>query len=324
MNQEKYGTVGKQAEHSIGFFLTSNFSMLPFVSALEPLRIANRMARKPLYRWSVITEDGRPALATNGLEVAADYSISDAPDFAMLFVAGPHEPSLFDQPKSLDWIVKQSKRGILIGGIETGTHLLARAKLLDNITCTTHWENIAEFNKDFPNIKVTSDVYEIGPKRVTCAGGSASTDLMLYIIEKQYDHELSASVADVMIHPQIRHANEPQRMDVESRTGVTHPVLIECIELMESNVEQPLSPQELAHLVGVSKRQLERLFRQYTHSTPARYYLTIRLQAARQLLEKSAMKIIDIAIACGFKSAGHFSSRYYSSFGITPRQTRKA
>ena len=92
---------------------------------------------------------------------------------------------------------------------------------------------------------------------------------------------------------------------------------------MESNVEQPLSPQELANFCGVSKRQLERLFRRYLNTTPARYYLTIRLEAARLMLEKSAMKIIDVAIACGFKSAGHFSSRYVSSFGQTPRESRK-
>jgi transcriptional regulator GlxA family with amidase domain len=148
-------------------------------------------------------------------------------------------------------------------------------------------------------------------------------DMMLYVIEQHHGHELAASVADSMIHPNIRHSGEPQRMDIQARTGVTHPDLLECIELIEANIEQPLTPAELAELVGISKRQLERLFRRYLNTTPARYYLTLRLETAKQMLEKSSVKIIDVAIACGFKSAGHFSSRYYSSFGVTPRESRK-
>ena len=148
-------------------------------------------------------------------------------------------------------------------------------------------------------------------------------DMMLYIIEQHHGHELAATVSDSMIHPHIRHGGEPQRMDIKSRTGVTHPDLIECIELIEANIEQPLTPAELADLVGISKRQLERLFRRYLNTTPARYYLALRIDTARRMLERSSMKIIDVAVACGFKSAGHFSSRYYSSFGVTPRESRK-
>ena len=148
-------------------------------------------------------------------------------------------------------------------------------------------------------------------------------DMMLYMIEQHQGHELAASVADSMIHPNVRHVGDPQRMGVQARTGVTHPDLIECIELIEANIEQPLTPAELSDLVGISKRQLERLFRRYLNTTPARYYLVLRLESARRMLEKTSMKIIDVAVACGFKSAGHFSSRYYSSFGVTPRETRR-
>jgi transcriptional regulator GlxA family with amidase domain len=230
---------------------------------------------------------------------------------------------LFSHKPTLDWLAKQGKRDILIGGIETGCHIMARAGFLKGVACTTHWENIDEFIEAFPDHRVSTDVFEVEGNRVTCSGGSASMDMMLYIIEQQHGHELAASVADVMIHPHIRRSSEPQRMDIEFRTGVSHPVMLECIELMESNIEQPLSPNELANLVGISKRQLERLFRRNLNTTPARYYLSLRLEAARSMLEKTSMKIIDVAVACGFKSAGHFSSRYFSSFGMTPREARK-
>ena len=323
MTLEKYGAVTGEAEREVGFYLADNFSMLPFVSAVEPLRIANRVARKSLDRWSIVTADGGTVTATNGIGFEADFSIDTAPGFSMLFISGPHEPELFDHKPSIDWLTTQGKRDGLIGGIETGCHVMARAGLLDGVRCTTHWENIRDFLEAYPGHKVSTDLYEVDGNRVTCSGGAASMDMMLYIIEQQHGHELATSVADVMIHPHIRRSGEPQKMDVQTRTGVSHPAMVECIELMESNIEQPLSPNELSRLVGISKRQLERLFRRYFNTTPARYYLMLRLEAARELLEQSSIKIIDVAVACGFKSAGHFSSRYYSSFGITPRETRK-
>ena len=323
MNQTRYGQVTEGAETKVGFYLTDNFSMMPFACAVEPLRIANRLSKQPLYQWSVITEDGKKAHATNGMIFKARYSIKNTPEFSMVFVSGPHEPETFKDNGTLQWLSRQGKKKIVLGGLETGAFLLARAGLLDKCQCTTHWENLSEFKQKFDQHKVSSDLYEIDGNRVTCSGGSASMDMMLYLIEQQHGHELAASVADVMIHPHIRHPGEPQRMKIQARIGINHPALIECIELMESNIEQPLSPLELSGLVGVSKRQLERLFRRYLNTTPARYYLILRLEAARELLERSTLKIIDVAIACGFKSAGHFSSRYYSSFGVTPREARK-
>lgn len=325
MTRLPYGEVKEGAENSIGFYLSNNFSLLPFASAIEPLRIANRLSRQPLYQWSVITAQGGPVYATNGLKFEADHSIETVGAIDMLFVSGPHEPAQFDHKPSIEWLQKLSKgvhKPHLIGGIETGSLILAQAGLLKGIHCTTHWENIGEFRALYPDHKISTDLYEVSNKYVTCSGGSASLDMMLYIIEQHYGHELAASVGDVMIHPSMRHAGEPQRMKTEERIGINHPILVDCVELMEANVEQPLSPQELASLVGVSKRQLERLFRRYLHTTPARYYLSIRLESARVMLEKTTMKIIDVALACGFKSAGHFSSRYVSSFGKTPRETR--
>ena len=322
MDKSQYGTVTEGAQRHVGFYLADNFSLLSFASAIEPLRIANRVSRKPLYEWSVFTANGDDVYATNGMLVKSQYSLQNVPDFSLIFVNGPHEPRTFKDENTIQWLKEQGKRDILIGGLETGCHVLAKAGLLKSARCTTHWENMAEFIEDFPNLNVSSDVYESEGNRITCSGGSASMDMVLYLIEQHHDHELAASVADVMIHPDIRHSGEPQRMGIQARIGVNHPMLLECIELMEANIEQPLSPQELANLVGVSKRQLERLFRRHLNTTPARYYLTLRLESAREMLEKTAMKIIDVAIACGFKSAGHFSSRYFSSFGVTPRESR--
>ncbi len=324
MDRLDFGQVLDGAERSIGFYLPHSFNMLPFISALEPLRIANRLSKKRLYQWRVLSDDNVEFIhASNGITLRVDQSISARGSFSLIVVLGPFYPNSFYNPAVLEWLREEGEKGTIIAGLETGCYLLSEAGLLDGVRCTTHWESMADFKEKWPHHRASMEVYEVDQQRLTCSGGVASLDMMLYVIEQHHGHELAASVSDNMIHPHIRHGWEPQRMDVRSRTGVSHPDLVECIELIEANIEQPLTPAELASLVGISKRQLERLFRRYLHTTPARYYLSLRLETARRMLENSAMKIIDVAIACGFKSAGHFSSRYYSSFGVTPRDSRR-
>jgi transcriptional regulator GlxA family with amidase domain len=323
MNSLKYGMVVDGAEHQVAFYLCDQFSMLPFISAIETLRIANRRANKPLYQWRTITSDGQPVTASNGMPQPADYAVESAPDFPMVFVCGPFEPRAFNHGPSFSWLKHQARQGALIGGIETGCHIVAKAGLLAGLTCTIHWENMKDFKQDFPQLSVSADVYEIEGNRISCSGGCASIDIMLYLIEQQHGHELAASIADSMIHPHIRAQNEPQRMGLQARIGTSHPALLECVELMEANIEEPLTPDELAALIQVSKRQMERLFQRHLKTTPNRYYLGLRLDAAHQLLQDSSLKIVEAALACGFKSSVHFSTCYQSRYGSTPREGRK-
>ncbi len=323
MNEYAYGRAMEEARCTVGFLLVDSFSMMAFISALEPLRIANRLSGESLYDWKVVSEDGQPVMPTNGItEVKAAYSVDTAPDFEVLFVAGPFDPLPYQNQRVFKWLGRLARREATLGGIDTGSQVLARAGLLKGKRCTIHWENMQGFVNEFPDLQASHEIYEYDHGRLTCAGGTASMDMMLYFIEQQQGFELAASVSDVLIHPTIRHGDHPQRMSVEARTGVRHAGLLECIELMEANLEQPLTPGELAAMINVSKRQLERLFRRYLNTTPARYYLSLRLSEAKRLLEQSSMPIIDVAIACGFNSAGHFSYRYRSFYGISPRAAR--
>ncbi len=323
MNSLQYGLVTEGAQQQVAFYLCEDFSMLPFISAIETLRIANRRANKPLYQWQTVTADGKPVTACNGMAQAADYAVDSSPCFPMVFVCGPFEPHKFNHTPSLAWLRNQAKQNALVGGIETGCHILAKAGLLSGLSCTPHWENLQEFKQDYPQLSVTSDVFEIAGDRISCAGGCASMDMMLYLIEQRHGHELAASVADSMIHPYIRTPSDPQRMDLQARIGISHPGLLECIELMEANIEEPLTPNDLAALIQISKRQMERLFQRFLKTTPSRYYLGLRLDAAHQLLQDSSLKVVEAALACGFKSSGHFSTCYQTRYGNTPREARK-
>lgn len=323
MSFSQYGLATEGAEQQVAFYLCEHFAMLPFISAIETLRIANRRANKPLYQWQVISADSEPVTASNRMSQPADYGVDTTPSFSMVFVVGPYEPRKFNHVPSLIWLRYQAKQGAMIGGIANGSNILAKAGLLDGYVCTTHWERIQEFKQENPRLTVTTDIFEIQGDRISCAGGSASMDMMLYLVEQQHGHELAASVAESMIYSHVRTPNEPQRMDLLKRTGVSHPALLEIIELMEANIEEPLTPVDLALLAQVSRRTLERLFQCYINTTPSKYYMKIRLEAAHNLLQNSTIKIVDAALACGFKSQGHFSSRYHSLYGKTPREGRK-
>ncbi len=214
------------------------------------------------------------------------------------------------------------RRGADLGAICTASHILARAGLLDHSRCTIHWENLPSFCEDFPEIEVTTELFEIDRNRFTCSGGTAAIDLMLNMIGRQYGHELAAQVADQFMHERIRDQHDRQRMSLPARLGVRHPKLLSVISLMEENLEEPMGRGQLARGAGLSTRQLERLFRKYLNRSPARYYLELRLNKARLLLLQTNMSVIDVALACGFVSASHFSKCYRDFYGRTPRRER--
>ena len=321
---DSFGNVDGDGESRIGFLLTPTFSILPFISAVEPLRVANRFSGRALYSWHVFSRDGEPVVAANGMSQAAEACIEDVASFPTVIVCGPHDPNRFDSPAIDAWLRRLARAGTRLGALDTGAYLLAQAHLLDGYRCTIHWENLPGFMESFPNLDVSSELYEFDRNRFSCGGGTAALDMMLTLIATEQDRRLASMVSELFLHENIRAAEEPQRMNLRLRLGITHPGLLECIALMEKNLEQPLLPAELAARIGVSKRQLERLFRRYLASTPARYYMELRLQQGRQLLDQTAMPVTEVALACGFASPGHFSYRYRALYGLSPRQTRRS
>ena len=318
----RYGVMPGPAEQSVGFFLPHTFGMLPFISALEPLRAANRYSGKPLYSWQLLGEKREPVFANNGMQQQVECTLEEASSLDYLVICGPHEPHHYNDQNVFKILKKQAASGTRMVGLDTGSYLLARARVIEDHRCTIHWENLPGFREEFPHLQVSTELFEVDRNLYTCAGGGAALDMMLTIIKADHGHELASQAAELFIHSNIRRANEPQRMGTTLRTGIFHPGLIDCVELMEANIEQPLSTQELADMINISKRQLERLFRAHLKTTPTTHYQQIRLQAGMRLLEQTSLTILDVAIACGFASAGHFSKRFRAYFGHSPRQSR--
>ncbi|MEO1193037.1 MAG: GlxA family transcriptional regulator [Pseudomonadota bacterium] len=297
-------------------------TQIALVSAVEALRLANRASGKELYAWRLLSIDGGPVTASNGMQIAADSGLDEAKDLDAIIVCGGSDQSLAGDRRLLAWLRLQGRRGSDLGSLCTGSLVLAKAGLLDGYRCTIHWENVAGFVEAYPHIDVTTELFEIDRTRFTCAGGTAVIDLMLNLIGRQHGHELAAKVADQFMHERIRDSHDHQRMSLPARLGVRHPKLLAIIALMENNLEEPLSRNTLAEHANLSARQLERLFRKYLNRSPARYYLELRLDRARLLLLQTDMSVIDVALACGFVSASHFSKCYRDFFGHTPRRER--
>ena len=300
------------------FALTPRFSLLPFASAVEALRVANRLSRRPLYRWRLVSETGAAVTASAGAPVAVDGAFEEVDRDATVIVCGGLDAQAAATRATLTWLRKQARRGAMLGAVCTGAHVLAAAGLLEGRRCTIHWENRTGFEEAFPDIAVTNHVFEIDRDRMTCAGGAASADMMIALIARQHGAELAQAVADQMILAPMRGPEEEQRLSAPARIGTRHPKLVAIIRQMEQNLEEPISPPQLAAAAGISTRQLERLFRRYLQKSPKRYYMQLRLQRARSLLMQTDMSVIGVALASGFTSPSHFSKCYREEYGRTP------
>jgi transcriptional regulator GlxA family with amidase domain len=307
----------------LGFFLVPNFSMIAFTSAIEPLRLANRVVGRKLYQWQLFSPDGGRVRASNGVEVSADGAYADAKALVSAVVCSGLEVHRYDHRELISALRRLASFGSSLGAVCTGSHVLAEAGLLDGYQCTIHWENHAGFVSEFPDLDVTQELFEVDRNRFTCAGGTSAIDMMLSLISRDHGHEIAAAVTDQLIHHRIREAGERQRMDLRTRLGVAHPRLLAVVARMEETIESPIPCTDLASEAGISTRQLERLFAKYLDCSPTRHYLTVRLERARALLRLTSQPILSVALATGFVSASHFSKSYHEHYGCTPSAERR-
>ena len=304
------------------FLLLNDFTFLPFASALEALRVANRMSGKALYRWSLVSEDGHTATSSNGISLGVSGGLGDVSRDDVVIVCGGIAIRENSTKTVISWLRKIARKGVVLGALCTGAHTLAEAGLLVGRRATIHWENRDGFLEQFTDTELTKSVFVIDGNRMTAAGGTSSIDLMLTLIADDHGKDLANAVADQLIHTSIRTDRDIQRLSIPTRIGVRHSRLSKVIERMEQSIEDPVSPADLADEVGMSTRQLERLFRRYVNRSPKRYYMELRLARARNLLMQTDLSVINVALACGFTSPSHFSKCYRAQYGTTPYRER--
>ena len=316
---DKIGSIHKKR---FIFLLLDNFSLISYACAVEPLRLANRYHSSDFYEWKSASENGKTAECSAGTNFQVDMGLEETNRGDTIIICGGINVKDHTSKVILNWLRREARRGVHIGALCTASYVLAKAGLLNGKTATIHWENYDSFEEEFDEVALSKSVFVVEENRSSSAGGIASIDLILRFVSDDLGQDLANTVADQLIYNAIRTERDGQRLSIPTRIGVRHPKLSSVIQMMEKNIEEPISPSILAREVGMSTRQLERLFRRYLNRSPKRYYMELRLQKARNLLMQTEMSVINVALACGFASPSHFSKCYRSHYNTTPYRER--
>jgi len=310
-----------QARHIV-FALVEEFTHLAFSCAIEPLRIANLVSRTELYRWSLASENGETATASNGAITQAQHPFSELPRCDQIIVVS----GLNLRKKKLGGLIaslrRQRSSGVAIGAICSGAYVLAKAGFLDGMQAAIHWEYHDGFREEFPDVHLVRSVFVADEKFVTASGGTAAADLVLHLIEQEHGYDLAVAVADQMVYNAVRGSEAAQRVSLQSRKGIRNAHLIRAIDIMRGSLQNPVSPGDIAGRLGISTRQLERLFGRYLNTSPKKHFMEMRLERAHHLLLQTESGITEIALACGFANVGHFGRVYRAAFGVSPARQR--
>jgi len=305
------------------FLTLPNYSLIAVTNALEVLRMANRVAGRDIYEWSIVSLDGRPIPASSGLELTPTIALDKIGKVEILFVCGGIDVREAVSNPLLAALRRLGERRVGLGALCTGGYALARAGLLDHYRATIHWENLPALREEFPRVQLNDQVFSIDRDRYTASGGTAPLDLMLNLIQLRHGLRISQQVSEQFVVERVRSDQDRQYVPLRAQVGSSHGNMIRVAQMMEENIERPLSLERIAHATGLSRRQIERLFRRHLDCVPKRYYLEMRLRRARELLLQTAMPIMDVTTSCGFKSPPHFSRCYRAQFGYPPSAERR-
>ncbi|MCJ8144777.1 GlxA family transcriptional regulator [Ancylobacter sp. A5.8] len=307
----------------IGFLTLPNHSMIACANALEALRMANYVSESPIYSWHVVTLDGRPASASNGLTLSPTRALAEVGPLDLLLVCGGVDIRHAATPAIEDALRRLNRRGTALGALCTGGFVLAEAGLLDFHRCAVHWENLAAVREEFPHVTFVEEAYAIDRDRLTCTGGIAPLEMMLALIEAHGGKVLADKVSEQFILDRAGARAGRAKPAARPRPVLADPTLARAVKLMEGAIERPPGIAAIARRLDVSPRQLERLFRRDLGMGPAAYHLGLRLERARELLRLSPLSVTDVGLACGFASAAHFSAVYARRFGHPPSGERR-
>ena len=306
------------------FLTLPQYSQIALANAVEPLRMANNLSGQLAYEWVITSLDGQSVSASNGLSLSPPVGLDQIGRPDIVFICGGRNVRDAVTPTLLAALRRLAEQGTGLGALCTGGYALARAGLLDRCRATIHWENVSALREEFPRIIISDQVFTIDRNRYTASGGVAPLDLMLNLIESKLGSKVAQLVSEQFIVDRIRSDKDRQYVPLRAQVGVSHQSLLKVAELMEANVERPMSLERIAQETGLSRRQIERLFKRHLNCVPKRYYLELRLKRARELLLQTAMPIMDITTACGFQSPPHFSKCYRKQFGYPPSVERQS
>ncbi|MFK7853049.1 MAG: GlxA family transcriptional regulator [Granulosicoccus sp.] len=306
----------------VGFVLLDGFALMSYASALEPLRAANLLAGKKLYDIKNIPVKGARSRSSSGAIIGANAFMGEQADFDLILVVAGGNLEHSHDPRLAAWLRLFAEREVMIGGVSGGPLILARAGVMDGRRMTIHWEHAQALAKVSTRVVVERSLYVMDRLRLTCAGGAAPLDMMHALITEHHGHEFARKISDWFLHTDIRPADGPQRSGIAQKYNVSSESVIKAIEAMENHIADPLTLSQIADLLGLSARQMNRLFRQHLNTSTVSFYRQMRLRKAAELLSGTGFNIQEIALATGFANGAHLSQRFSALFAQSPKQYR--
>ncbi len=313
---------------SVSLVLLPGFSLFTLGAVRAAFTVANEVEGESLYRLRQFSPDGEAASSQCGLALAAESlaSLEAGEPGLLLLIADERTGERLNEESSRQ-LGKQLRRlgqdsAWVLGACGTGAQVLAQYGLLNGYRAAIDWQFQTEAEQRYPETVFTPGLYELDRNRISAGAGAAVIDLILHWLGKRHGSMFAANVAVALGLERLRGGDERQPVPASAQPAVSSTRLKDALELMAANLAEPLAAEEIAQLVGVSRRQLERLFRQHLDTFPSRYYLELRLKYARRQLKRTTLSIQQVGLACGFTSGSHFSTTYRNYFGCTPLEER--
>ncbi len=308
--------------YKIGILTLDGFPLMSYASVVEPLRAANLLSQKTLYEVVDITPTENGVRSSSGILITGKSTLAENTKFDIVFVIAGGDPFLVDNKKLFGWLNRLTILGTIIGGISGGPVILAKAGIMGDRRMTVHWEHAEGLLELGHKVILERSLYVFDRDRMTCAGGTAPLDMMLALISSQQGAVFAQFVSDWFVHAEIRPSGGAQRGSLANRIGTSNASVLSTVELMENHIADPLTLLDLARLVGISERQLNRIFKKNLGRSTMVYYRSIRLGKAKNLLRNSNLKISEIAEATGFSNQSHLTGLFSDFYGYVPSHYR--
>ncbi len=309
---------------TFAFLLLPRFSNHCLANTLEPLRAANALSGRSLYRWQLVSLDRDAVVSSSGLEIRTEHRLSKLDHADVLMLLSSYDYRRQWTPELQAQLKRKARTIGVIGGLDTGSYLLARAGLLNGYRATIHWQELGAFEEEFPEVQAVADRFVIDRNRVTAGGATTALDLMLHLIGERHGEALRLDVAGLFIYDRPHAGGDPQRAAHAVAVPGQAREVAAAIGVMEDNLEEPLAITEVSRRSRCTQRELEQRFRRALGATPLFYYRHLRLAAARRMVLETERRVSEIAVRTGFKSASALTRAFREHFGDTPRQIRAA
>jgi len=316
--------------HRFGILLVPGFSSLSVPLVTEPLFIANWLAGRRLFDWTTLSTDGLAVRSSSDGLMAVDAPLSADAVSALdtVFVTASFEArAAVRDTRLVDWLRRAERQGVRIGAIETGSEILMDIDILTGGSVPAHWYNAKGSQELFPERQITETLFEASGPHPLSAGGLATADMMLDLIAQDAGDAFANEVGKHLLLDRRRPGSRPQpsaevKVAQPASGGPQRDPVARAHAIMEERIEEPISCAELAAIVGVSSRHLQRLFRARLGRGMEATYRELRLAKAHQLVQQTDISLTEVSVACGFASLEVFSRSYRTRFGVAPSRDR--